>query len=1111
MVQRKISPLLHLAFLTALTTVTLPVPPAWSPPANAQLSDAAAFPMPTTVPKGTTVRIDGANSMVAINQALKQKFEGKFVGTSVNIATNGIEPALQALLDDKLDLLAIGRPLTPEEKSKGLTATPAVRDKIAILVGPNNPFKGSLTIHQFAKIFRGEITDWSEVGGPPGRIRLIDRPETSDTRQAFQNYPVFKSAPFQAVATATQVPDKTAAVIEQLGTDGISYATANQVKDVTAVRILNMHKVLPDDPRYPFSQPLLYVYKGAPSPAVQSFIGYATAPEGRAAIAQARAVEAAAIAAAIPAAVASASATPAGTAPSPGTASSPSGATPAAGSTPAAGASPGAASSSDPVVLLSPSAAPAILPSTNDYNGAAGWLWGLLPLGLAGAWLLLRRKGAGPAVPEADVPPLTPPPVSPVSESLPLPAAPDSDISSVATPAPTVPEASSAAGWALGGAALAAGAGAAAIGASATSDAEPINEPAIAPPQPPTPLPDPWDETPAIAPLGLGAAAGVVAAGAAAASVAPEPEASAVEAPTVEAPDLGTPAVATPEAATLGVTATAAEIPAAEIPAVDVPAVETPDADGLNLAAAAAAGIATAGVAAAMASSASEAPDSASLETGILDGMDTPEAPTPKTPDPEGDFNLSGVAAALGGVAAVGLGAVAATAFNQESQTEVEATRFSAVPGPSDLPPANADLIDANLASVDANLPDLPDGYGDSRIVLLPRDPQWGYAYWDTPNEHKEELRRQGGQTIALRIYDVTDGDIPGQAPQNLQQYDCGELARDWHVPIPFSDRDYVAEIGYLTADGRWLSLAKSLPIRIPPMFPSDWFDDQFLTLDWQEDLRGRTFMQLMPGRSGGFNNPIYDHIFGLSKTADAQRVAGSLFGSMQHVAGSVPAGSAQMLGSSERMIGASEQMVGGSERMIGASERMIGASERMMGGSESVSSFSLAARMPGFSVPTMSGVGMNMSGIGMNMSGVGMSGIGMNVPGVGMSGIGMNMSGVGFAVPTMSGIGMSGIGFFSSMPPVRARKFWLIAEAELIVYGATEPDATVYIGGQPIALNPDGTFRFHIPFPEGQVDFPILAIAANGVQTRSIHMNFNRATPERRTNTKDEAIEESY
>jgi hypothetical protein len=82
-----------------------------------------------------------------------------------------------------------------------------------------------------------------------------------------------------------------------------------------------------------------------------------------------------------------------------------------------------------------------------------------------------------------------------------------------------------------------------------------------------------------------------------------------------------------------------------------------------------------------------------------------------------------------------------------------------------------------------------------------------------------------------------------------------------------------------------------------------------------------------------------------------------------------------------------------------------------------------------------------------------------------------------------------------------------LVADAELIVYGATEPDATVTIGGRPIQLSADGTFRFQISFQDGQIDYPIMAVAADGEQTRSIHLKFNRETPSRQTNTKEDAV----
>ncbi|MEA5618466.1 DUF4912 domain-containing protein [Cronbergia sp. UHCC 0137] len=358
-----------------------------------------------------------------------------------------------------------------------------------------------------------------------------------------------------------------------------------------------------------------------------------------------------------------------------------------------------------------------------------------------------------------------------------------------------------------------------------------------------------------------------------------------------------------------------------------------------------------------------------------------------------------------------------------EAQETVEAAKFEL---------GQEDRTGGFLADVDEGLADLPNGYGDSRIVLLPRDPQWAYAYWDVPKEHKEELRRQGGQQLALRIYDVTDIDIEYQSPHSIQEYLADELAREWYLPIPVSDRDYVIDIGYRTFDGRWLVLARSARVHIPPVYPSDWIEDVFITVNFEEDLRGKTQYELIPPSkkiaatstptvAGANSNPIYDEIFGMAESAEAQRVAGSLFGSMQQVPSSARP-------------------------------------------EQAISSYVFPSGVGMWAVPTVSGL-------------------------------------------TMSGVGMSGVGFSASAVPVRPRKFWLIADAELIVYGATEPDATVTIGGRPIKLNPDGTFRFQMSFQDGVIDYPILAVAADGEQTRSIHMNFERETPSRNTNTKDEAV----
>jgi uncharacterized protein len=336
-------------------------------------------------------------------------------------------------------------------------------------------------------------------------------------------------------------------------------------------------------------------------------------------------------------------------------------------------------------------------------------------------------------------------------------------------------------------------------------------------------------------------------------------------------------------------------------------------------------------------------------------------------------------------------------------------------------------VYDPSLASVDEGLGDLPEGYGDSRIVLMPRDPQWAYTYWDIPNEHRAQLRSQGGQQLALRIYDATDLDLNHQVPHSVQEYPCDEMAREWYLPIPVSDRDYIVEIGYRTFDGRWLMLSRSAAVRIPPTYPSDWVDDHFVTVEWESDLRGQVIADLkQPTRTvvtyGKAGDPtLHDQMFNMVQGPESLRIAGSVYGSMQH--GALP--------------------------------------------EQTLSSYVFPSGVGLWALPTASGI---------------------------------------------SGLTASGVGMFSaSVGGAKPRQFWLVADAELIVYGATEPDATVTIGGQQIQLSPDGTFRYQMSFQDGLIDFPIFAVAADGEQNREVHLKFTRETPERRTNTKAEAIEEWF
>ncbi len=236
----------------------------------------------------TSLKIDGSSSTAVTTEDRVQHLKQQAPNTDVKVDYRGTDAALQAVKDGQIDVAAVGRPLTAAEKVN-TTVVPQTRKKIAIVVGSDNSFTGNLTFEQFAKIFRGEITDWSEVGGPPGPIQLVDRPDSNDTRESLQAYDVFKQAPFQAAPGAIKLnQDDTDAMIKALGNRGISYAIADQVTDKPGVRIVPMHKTLPSDPRYPFSQPISYVYKGTPSPAAQTFLGIAaSAPAAPAPVAPA--------------------------------------------------------------------------------------------------------------------------------------------------------------------------------------------------------------------------------------------------------------------------------------------------------------------------------------------------------------------------------------------------------------------------------------------------------------------------------------------------------------------------------------------------------------------------------------------------------------------------------------------------------------------------------------------------------------------------------------------------------------------------------------------------------------------------------------------------------
>jgi hypothetical protein len=92
--------------------------------------------------------------------------------------------------------------------------------------------------------------------------------------------------------------------------------------------------------------------------------------------------------------------------------------------------------------------------------------------------------------------------------------------------------------------------------------------------------------------------------------------------------------------------------------------------------------------------------------------------------------------------------------------------------------------------------------------------------------------------------------------------------------------------------------------------------------------------------------------------------------------------------------------------------------------------------------------------------------------------------------------------GMFSAFSPAGAswagqplKGFWFAVNAELILYGATEPNAKVTIDGKPVKLASDGTFSFHYAFPDGQFRLPVVAVSAAHDDKRAVELLFERQT----------------
>jgi phosphate transport system substrate-binding protein len=117
---------------------------------------------------------------------LAEQFKSQNPGTTFDIAAEGSTTGLAAIIDGTADIGMSSRRARPAEmaagtsKGKNMKPTIVAYDGLGVIVNSSNPITG-LNKKQVEQIFTGDVTDWSAVGGPPGKISIYTRNTSSGT------------------------------------------------------------------------------------------------------------------------------------------------------------------------------------------------------------------------------------------------------------------------------------------------------------------------------------------------------------------------------------------------------------------------------------------------------------------------------------------------------------------------------------------------------------------------------------------------------------------------------------------------------------------------------------------------------------------------------------------------------------------------------------------------------------------------------------------------------------------------------------------------------------------------------------------------------------------
>jgi phosphate transport system substrate-binding protein len=251
----------------------------------------------------TFIQVKGSDTEVNVVQRLAENYMKKDANVSIAITGGGSGVGIAAIINKTTDLANSSRPMKDSEivKAKDNGVNPVgvafAVDGLSVIANPKNTLK-SLTIDQIGQIFRGEVANWKQVGGPDSPITLYGRQPNSGTFVFFREAVVkgdYSNKMNQMNGNA-QILEAVKKDAGGIGYVGIGYVVDDAGKVMAGIKVMDVAKDSRSKPTsplllenimsgdYPLTRPLYQYFDGNQRAKVEAFIKYELSPEGMAII-----------------------------------------------------------------------------------------------------------------------------------------------------------------------------------------------------------------------------------------------------------------------------------------------------------------------------------------------------------------------------------------------------------------------------------------------------------------------------------------------------------------------------------------------------------------------------------------------------------------------------------------------------------------------------------------------------------------------------------------------------------------------------------------------------------------------------------------------------------